>query len=282
MICNRIRDQKKDDKMDRLELAKKHSFAIMAYKDAPYLPETVQSILAQNSLSQVYISTSTPYERILSISNKYKIPLYINDGITGIVGDWVYALSKSKTPFVTLVDQDDLYSPQYAITMIKYLDKYRDSLIAFTNYREIDSIDLIRKMNTTMRIKNILLWPFIFKNYIRSDRFKKLLISFGNPICSPSVTYNLNNLDVNTIFSGKCTIALNWDAWLRMCYNKGVFIDTNKKLLNNRIHTKMQSTSGISEGMRYQEDYNMFRRIWPASIAKLLTHLYSKSYRINI
>lgn len=263
-----------------MELSKKHSFAIMAYKNAPFIEETIDSILKQNQNSTVYMTTSTPSDRIESIANNYHIPLYINTGKAGIVGDWEFALSCAETPYVTLADQDDIYEPQYASDVVGLLDKKKDSLIAFTNYREIDNEGQLRKTNITMAIKRMLLWPYLFSQTTRGG-FRKLILAFGDPICSPSVTYNVKNLGSIHLFDEQYSMALDWDAWLRMTETKGSFCYRRKRLLNHRIHLDTQTSGGIAGGKRYEEDLKIFKRLWPAWLAKRLARLYSGSYRTN-
>jgi len=38
----------------------KHSFAVMAYKDSPYLSDCLDSLKDQTVKSEIYITTSTP------------------------------------------------------------------------------------------------------------------------------------------------------------------------------------------------------------------------------
>jgi len=258
----------------------KHSFAIMAYKDAPYLEDTIESVLNQTGTSDVYLSTSTPNERIRTLAERYNLSLFINQKPTGIAGDWNFALSCAKTSYVTLADQDDIYMPTYAAAVTKMLDSSEDSVIAFTKYNEIGSDGLDRKINKTMVIKNILFWPYCFKASISNRMFKKTLL-FGDPICSPSVTYNKRNLGQDNLFDASYSVALDWDAWIRLSEKQGRFVYNKKKLIKHRIHTMTQTSQGLSSGKRYKEDLLIFERLWPKAIARLLTKFYSGSYDTN-
>jgi len=259
-----------------------HSFAIMAYKTAPFLEQTVQSVCSQNSKSSVYISTSTPNERIESIASKYNIPLYVNHGKAGIVGDWEFALSCAETPYVTLVDQDDIYHPDYAGTMTELFKSSPDVLIAFSNYVEIDNTGAQRRINRTMRIKHILLLPFLCRKSLKSGFARRSILRIGNPICSPSVTYNLPALGGPHLFDENYTMSLDWDAWLRMTNKSGSFCFSRKPLLLHRLHDATQTSGGISGGRRYQEDLKIYKRLWPDFIAKILAKAYSESYKTNL
>ncbi len=72
-----------------------HTFAILAYKESPYLEECIQSVLGQSVKSAVYISTSTPSPYISGLAEKYGLPLYINEKEPGI---WQFAAISAKRP----------------------------------------------------------------------------------------------------------------------------------------------------------------------------------------
>jgi hypothetical protein len=110
---------------------------------------------------------------------------------------------------------------------------------------------------------------------------RRAVLCFGDPICSPSVTYNLTNLGGYNLFDKDFIMSLDWDAWLRMTEKKGSFCYCKKRLIKHRIHSQTQTSQGIAGGKRYEEDLNIFRRMWPPRIAKLLTNAYTRSYRTN-
>ena len=66
---------------------KKHTFAICAYKESPYLEECIESLKRQTIPSDIIVVTSTPSEYIQNIAEKYKLPYYINKGEKGITQD---------------------------------------------------------------------------------------------------------------------------------------------------------------------------------------------------
>lgn len=253
----------------------------MAYKDAPFLEDAVASVLRGAGQSDVYVTTSTPSERISGIAEKNGIPLHVNTGKAGIVGDWQFALSKATTPYVTLVDQDDRYDPDYAPLVISAFDKYPESQIVFTNYEEIDSSGAVRPSNRTLRVKRVLLWPFRFRMSLASRFGRRLILRFGNPVCSPAVTYNLPQLGGWQLFDEGYAMSLDWEAWLRMADKPGRFTYLHRSLLQHRIHGETQTSTGLRDGRRYAEDLNLYKRLWPALIARFLAGRYAASYETN-
>ena len=116
---------------------KNHTFVVTAYKESKYLEECIKSLKNQTVKSNIIMSTSTPNEYINKLAEKYGIELYINTGERGIGQDWNYGISNVKTDYVTVAHQDDIYKENYLEQIVNYLEKGKDFVIAFTDYREI-------------------------------------------------------------------------------------------------------------------------------------------------
>ncbi len=258
-----------------------HTFVIMAYKTAPYLEPTIQSILSQSVKSSIILTTSTPNDRILGLAQQYSIPVFINPEPKGIAKDWSYAISCAKTPYITLADQDDIYLPDYAEQIIKMINHNPDCIMCFTNYKELDHNGKIRKLNLTMVIKHILLLSYYVRPVYRSRQMKELILRFGDPICSPSITFNMNIIKDHPMFDANYSIALDWDAWMRLAQLNGAFCFCRKALLHHRIHEGTQTTTGIQGGKRYNEDLDILTRLWPKWLARFILLFYSRSYHSN-
>lgn len=258
----------------------KHSFAVMAYKDSPYLAACLNSLKEQTVKSDIYIATSTPSSFINDTAKKYGIPVFETAPGLGIAHDWNFSLSVAKTRYVTLAHQDDLYDPGYAALCVNAAEKFDDTLICFTGYSELLS-DKERTNTFMLFSKKVLHFMFMpFKKNIKRRYWKKASQAFGTPIPCPSVTFNKEML-ADFKFSEKYKVSLDWDAWLRMAAMKGRFVYVPKSLLKHRIHTGSATTEGIKANVRQQEDFEIYCRIWPRSIARFLSKLYAGSYRSN-
>lgn len=257
-----------------------HSFAVMAYKNSPFLSDCLDSLLNQTVKSNIYITTSTPTDHIMEIAKKYNIEVFITDSDRGIAHDWNFSLEQATTKYVTLAHQDDIYLPTYTENCINKAEKFNDTLICFTDYSEM--VDNVERKNTLMlRTKRIMLKSFMpFKRNIKSKFWKKISQSFGSPIPCPSVMYNRKNLG-SFRFAEDYSISLDWDAWLRMAEITGRFVYVPKLLLQHRIHKSSATTAGINSNVRQNEDYKIYSRIWPGFIVSILMKFYSKSYKSN-
>ena len=257
-----------------------HSFAVVAYKDSPYLSDCLDSLKDQTVKSEIYITTSTPSLYIDATAKKYGIKIFTTEAGKGIAYDWNFGLSVAKTKYVTLAHQDDLYNNNYTELCIKAAEKFNDTLICFTGYSEIvdDKERSSTLMLTAKKIMNFMFMPF--KKNIKTNGWKKFSQSFGTAIPCPSVMYNKETLHDFT-FSEKYKVSLDWDAWLRMSKMKGRFVYVPKILSKHRIHKASATTEGIKENVRQQEDFEIYCRIWPKFIAKILSKFYAGSYKSN-
>lgn len=259
---------------------KKHTFVVLAYKNSPYLPQCIESLLNQECMSNIIIATSTPNEWIKSQSVKYNIDLKINDsGKFGIANDWNFAYQQANTELVTLAHQDDIYNKNYLTKILSKYNECKDALIIFTNYYEIRDGKIISD-NKNLSIKRTMLKPLLDQKKNHSKFWKRLCISFGNPICCPSVTYCKNKLPIN-IFQGDMGSNIDWLAWEKISKLDGPFVYINDVLINHRIHSESTTSKLIDNSDRSKEDLYMLEKFWPDCIAKVIEHYYKSAESSN-
>lgn len=256
-----------------------HTFAICAYKESAYLEECVKSLLEQTVPSKIIMITSTPNDMIKSICEKYNIPLDVNEGEGGIVQDWNFAYHAVDTKYVTIAHQDDVYLPQYTETVIERMEKAKKPLIAFTDYGELRGGQVVLK-NKILQIKRFMLIPLKGKLFQSSKFMRRRVLSFGCPICCPSVTFSKDNLP-QTVFQKGYRSDEDWQAWEMLSKLKGEFLYVDKVRMYHRIHEESETSIILGDNARTLEDYEMFCKFWPKSIARLLTRLYSESEKSN-
>ena len=105
-------------------------------------------------------------------------------------------------------------------------------------------------------------------------------MSLGCPICCPSVTFVKANLP-ETVFEKGYRSDEDWQAWEKISKYKGTFVYINKVSMYHRIHEESETSIILGDNARIEEDYEMFCKFWPKSIAKLLTKLYATSEKSN-
>jgi hypothetical protein len=228
----------------------------------------------------VYISTSTPSKYIRDIAVKYDTPIVVSSQKSSSLNDCNFALRNAKTKYITLAHQDDIYLPQYAEQCVNAAEKYKDTLICFTNSSEIFA-GQNRPDSAITRVKRLMFAVFMpFKKNMTSRFWKMRLLSIGNPISAPTVMFNLETLP-NFQFESTFSDNLDWDNWCKMAAMNGRFVYLSDVLIKRRIHEESATSLGLEQKTSEEEDLRMFKRFWPGFIAKLLTRVYSTRARSN-
>lgn len=253
-----------------------HTFVVCAYQESPYLEICLNSLIKQSVQSNIIIVTSTENQFIRNIAKKYNILLFSHDD-GGIGKDWNFGLKTAKTKYVTLAHQDDVYNKEYLSHVMQAFSKYSDTLIAFSDYNELRDGKIICK-NKNLKIKRTLLFPLKFNG--KKRLIKRAVLSFGNPICCPSVTYNKMLLE-NFVFDLKWSTNLDWSAWERLSRREGRFVYIDKPLMLHRIHEESETSNTIMNNQRAKEDLDMLAKFWPKNIAKYIFNQYTKSEKSN-
>jgi len=256
-----------------------HTFVVCAYKESQYLEECIQSLINQKVKSKILIATSTPNDYIKSISEKYNLPYYINEGEKGITQDWNFAYSKADTKYITIAHQDDLYYETYSKNMIEYMEKEKKPLIFFSDYSELRNGKIVNS-NKLLKIKRILLFPLRFKIFWKSKFVRRRSLSLGSAICCPAVTFARENVPF-PVFKNHFRTNEDWEAWEKLSKLKGSFVFCNKILMSHRIHEESETSATIKETGRYVEDLEMFEKFWPKCIAKCIAKVYGTSEKSN-
>ncbi len=259
--------------------AKSHTFVICAYEESEFLEECIKSLVFQKDSSDIILVTSTPNQLINSLCEKYSIPFFINKGESGITQDWEFGLSKVTTKYATIAHQDDVYFDTYSKAVIEACDHSKAPIICFTDYYELRN-NKIEKNNKLLSIKRKMLLPLRLKMFRRLKCVRRMILSFGNPICCPSVTYCINRIE-RPYFLNNYKSNEDWEAWERYSKLKGEFIYIPHAHMAHRIHEDSETSAIIASDERGAEDFDMFRKFWPKKIAAFLAEKYKESEKSN-
>jgi hypothetical protein len=152
--------------------------------------------------------------------------------------------------------------------------------LAFCDYSE-HTLQGKRPENINLRIKRALRqWAFGMRECISETREKVRLLSFGNPICCPSVMLNQSAL-VDFRFPGGFQTNLDWMAWLELARRPGGFVYVRERLVSKGIHAGSETTTTIANLTREREDRALFDALWPRPVAAAFAALYKLGYLAN-
>lgn len=255
---------------------KKHTFAICAYKDSPFLESCMKSLKGQTVPSDVILCTSTPSPYINRLCEKYGIPMFVRDGQSDIREDWNFAFRMAQGEYVTIAHQDDMYHSRYGRYLYESLERYGDLSLFTTAYRVVKEHRL-KKFDLVALIKSLLRLPLRGTGLAHLPWVKKSTLVFGNPICCPSCTYRKSQLGENP-FSSTLTFALDWEVLLGLAGREGRFVCVEKPLVYYRIHGEAATKACIGDHRRFREEMEIFGRIWPKPAVKVLMYFYKLAY----
>jgi hypothetical protein len=258
-----------------------HTFAIPVYRAAPNLAPLIDSLRAQaGAHSKILLASSTPSAELEAFAKRQDLPLHINPHRIDIAADWNFALATAQTGFVTLAHQDDLFAPSYVAQLGNALHRHPGSFFAFCDYSEHTPLGA-RPTNINLSIKRALRRrAFGTRECIVEPRDKVRLLSFGNPICCPSVMLNRSTL-ADFRFPDGFQTNLDWMAWLDLARRPGGFVYVRERLVSKGIHAASETTATITNRAREREDRALFDTLWPRPVAAALATLYKFGYRAN-
>lgn len=259
--------------------ANDHTFALCAYKESEYLEECILSLKNQSVKSNIIIATSTPNAHITSLAEKYNLEVYVNTGEKGIGGDWNFAYGKVQTPLVTIAHQDDIYEAEYTANCLECINKSKDAIIYFCGYGELRGKNK-EYNNSNLKIKRIMLSCLKIRLLQKSKFVRRRILSLGNPICCPAVTYVREKVG-DAPFTNDYLSNIDWQQWEMLSKKQGSFVYSPKPLMCHRIHEQSTTSELIGESKRSAEDFDMFCKFWPQFIAKAIVKVYAKSEKSN-
>ena len=254
----------------------RHILVLCAYKESKYLEDCIVSLKNQTLEAPIIISTSTPNEHILGLAEKYGVEVMTHSTGNMAQDNFNYALSNVDAQYITLCHQDDIYEEDYVKKIQENIYEKGD-IILFTDYYEIRNDNKIFT-NKLLKIKRFM--NIGFKISKRSRFIRNRVLSFGNPICCPSVTFCMN-VCKGFEFSKEYKNSFDWEAWCRLAGTKGRFVYISRKLVGHRIHAESGTTENIRDNSRYNDDMKIYHKYWPKWIAEKLMKKYAKGMDSN-
>lgn len=257
-----------------------HTFVVCAYKENPFLEDTIVSLEKQSIAGKLMVSTSTPNDHINDICERHGLKLVVNPHPHLAGDDWNYAFRSAGTPLVTVAHQDDLYEPGYARAVIDAANADDGSAqIIYTDYYEIRDGQRVDK-NTLLAIKSLLNGPMKKKALNGSKFFKRRMLSLGNPVCCPAITYVKTNVPAepfDTTYVNSC----DYKTLVDLASEPGRFVYVPTKLMGHRIYSGSATTKNLSENIRRGEDQEILSLLWPRPVASLINRVYALSEKSN-
>lgn len=223
------------------------SVVVTSYNYASFIPETLDSILAQTYKNYEIIiiddgSKDNSVEVIKEYVSRYSnIHLYLHDGGAncGLIKSMQLAISKCNGEYVAFCESDDYWAPEYLETKISLVNKY-DDVVIISN----DVIPFGEEKGVKIRQKYI-------------DDIKKVVYPGGTPIdvrynkCMnyiPTLSAVMIKRDVLQALNFQSPIPAWIDFWLyRQILKDHILYFTDKKLTYWRQHDSFNAPSNAEK-----------------------------------
>lgn len=253
-----------------------HTFVILGYRNFDYFDECINSLTNQTLQSKIVMTSSRVNDELIKLAEKHKIPLIGNNETLDFAGDLNAAYSAADTEYMTFVHHDDWLASDYLETMMNAVKEYPDASMVFSNYMEFRDNAFI-KSNLNMLVKNLILAFFYnIKGNIKSRFWKRLSLSFGNPILPATILFS-KKLCGDVKFESIYKVSPEWDVQVKIAKKPGRFVFINKPLYYYRLLPGLVSEADLKQ--RAFEDRLMFEQLWPKPIANAFCKFYSLCYK---
>jgi len=260
---------------------KDHTFVICAYKENPFLDETILSLKQQTVLGTIILSTSTPSKYLRDICREHDIEYVVNPVQHSAGFDWNYGYDYASTPLVTIAHQDDYYEPDYLLKMLKAINRYDEGEVSllFSDYYEIRDGNNVSN-NSLLRIKRVMNSFFRFRLFNKRIFVKRRVLSFGCSICCPSVLL-VKTVTGKSVFDTSFKNSCDYKTWVDLASKKGRFLYIPQKLLGHRIYEESATSRNLENSIRQYDDQEILKLLWPESIARMIYSIYAKGEESN-
>ena len=258
-----------------------HTFVICAYKDNPFLQDTIDSLKAQTALGNIILSTSTPSSYLEGICERNEIEMTVNPNPRSAGRDWNWGYDHAQTSLVTMAHQDDIYLPEYVEFFLERMNRYEagDVSIAFSDYSELREGEVVTD-NAILKVKRVMNWPFSHDLFNGSKFVQRRILAFGDSICCPAVMLNKTVVG-NSPFDEEYINSCDYKTWIDLSSKPGRFVYINKPLLMHRIYAESATTRNLESNVRQVEDTEILSKLWPGPIGRVVYSVLSKSEKSN-
>lgn len=259
-----------------------HTFVVCAYKENPYIGETIESLKSQTVRGNIILSTSTPSAYLDGVCRNYGIEMVVNPNPHHAGDDWNYGYNAARTKLVTIAHQDDIYDPTYLESMLQTVNRFPEdeTLLAFSDYYELREGSRV-DTNKLLTIKRILNAPLKIGAISQSKFARERLLSFGNSICCPAVMLvksNIGSSPFDTTYINSC----DYKTWVDLAMKRGRFLYCPEHLMGHRIYGESATSRNIENDIRRKEDLEILSSLWPKGIAKIVNRIYATSEKSNV
>lgn len=228
------------------------TFAIPCRNAGPHLQPLLASLLAQTHADfELLLVDDASTDDSATLARRVagaRIRVEHNAAPLGLAGNFARCAELTRTPYLCIAHQDDVYDPNYLAAMLAALAPRGEAAFAHCPAQAIDHAG--RPLGSPAeRYKQRLL-----ARAAPCDRRGLYTLLFrGNFVCCPSVLFRTAALRA-TPFDPQYRFALDWDLWFRLLVAGHTFATVTTPLLQYRRHDRAASRALTQDRSRFAEE----------------------------
>lgn len=170
-----------------------------------------------------------------------------------------------------------MYSPEYVSELRNAVANSSKAIAFLSDYIPIKH-GKVGPRDKNSKIRRFLRSPLKNRKLASTRFWKRAVLSLGNSICCPSVTYHKEILG-DSFFTSEYKFNIDWDTFLKFSEIDGTLLYVDKPLTFYRISDEATSKEFIENHLREKDDTEMFRKFWPEWVVKIIMHFYKAAYK---
>jgi len=219
------------------------SVVVPSYNHAPYISQTINSILSQTSAPLELIivddGSSDGSRDILKKIDDPRVRINLLEKNVGACAAMNIAVQMTRGDLVAVCNSDDLWEPNKLERQLAVLHRSPHIGAVFTNVSWIDEDG-----NLVSRDRKILWNAFTQPNRSRGQWTNKLVLQ-GNCLCHPSVLIRREAYDRVGYYDNRFRQLPDYDMWLRVLQKYDIFV-LDERLVKFRWFANASNASGAT------------------------------------
>lgn len=231
---------------------------IPLYNGKAYILAAVESVLRQGRADvEILVSDDGSTDDSLSLLRPYvdrgQVKVYRNPTPSGMVGNWNHCASLVKTPYFTILHQDDMHAPGFLDETTAFLEREPSVGIVFPDRNTIDRHgNVVVDDKASMRKKFLSPDPTRMTEVWPSADLASRLLS-GNLLCCPAAVYRTEAFSKLGPFDARFRFVQDWEYWLRACFREVTIATISRPLFLYRAHDANATVGNKKDLNKYVE-----------------------------
>ena len=241
------------------------SVIIPAYNAAPFIAETIESVLAQTlPPNEVLVIDDGSTDTTADVAGRFPAPVrVIRRPNSRQAASRNFGVKEATSEWIAFVDSDDLWEPNKLARQMEELARNPAASLCYTARVEFT------EQNGSVRLGTFL--PVPPPERIRRALYRNTTFMPSSVVLRRSVFLDAGGFDT------RFKIVEDWDLWLRLLHSNIAFAGCPEPLLRYRVHPNSVSHNAIPALAEAKEIYR--RHVLPhlPKSTRWLSHLHSQS-----